>query len=226
MAISGSVRPFPKAGSLTSIGEIASYVANLGEWVRLNNEQVRQQVRTMPSVPYADLPPYAGLSRLIMVPDEPTYGEVICYNGVGPSGTSTGWYRILAAGTAGGSAANFPAGGTTGQVLAKTSTADYAAAWTNSVGTMTMSAAVVNGTITGTGALTVDGVVRAGGGTNTNAQFSSTAAYLGQPVQLANQTTSGTVGTAGTASVLPVAPTGYLQLPINGTTYLMPFYST
>jgi hypothetical protein len=226
MSISGSVRPFPKPGNLTSIGEVASYVANLGEWVRLNNEQVKQQVRTMPSVPYADLPPYAGLSRLIMVPDEPTYGEVICYNGVGSSGTSTGWYRLMPAGTAGGASASFPAGGATGQVLAKTSTADYAAAWTNSVGTMTMSAAVVNGTITGTGALTVDGTVKAGGGTNTNAQFSSTVAYLGQPVQLANQTTSGTVGTAGTASAPPATPHGYLQIPINGGTYLMPFYST
>lgn len=127
--ISGSVRPFPKAGPLRDIGAVSAYVATLGEWTRQSFEALKAESRTIPSVAYADLPPLAGLVRLVNVPDDPTYGQVLCFNGVSTSGTDTGWYRLIPAGTAGAPAASFPAGGTTSQVLGKVSGTDYAMAW-------------------------------------------------------------------------------------------------
>lgn len=103
-------------------------------------------------------------------------------------------------------------GGTGGQVLVKNSTADYDASWTNSAGTFTSSELISSGKLTA-------------GGTSSWAVFSSTAAYLGQPLQVANQTTTATVGTAGTASAMPATPAGYLQVKINGGTFSLPYFN-
>jgi len=99
-----AVRPFPKAGPLDSIGAISNYLATLGEWTRQKFEDVNREMRTLPSVPYADLPPLAGLTRVIAVPDDPVLGQGLCFNGTA-TGTSTQWHRLATLGTAGGSAA-------------------------------------------------------------------------------------------------------------------------
>jgi len=337
-AISGGIRPYPRPPHLKKVEDVNSYLNEFGAWVSQSLSLLDIKSKTIASFSYDNMPPLDGPPRFVNVPNDPTYGQVICFNGVSTSGTDTGWYRLIPAGTSGGTSATIPAGGTTSQYLGKTSTADYAfswltppflnstagtagqvltksgtanyagtwgdphylttggttsqvlaktsgadyaaswvdihqvpaggtanqalrktstadydgtwgdvhevpaggaaktfliktstsdydATWGSSVGTLTADAAVVNGTITGTAAMTVDGVVLFGG-TSSHAHFSSTAAYLGKPLQIASQTTSGTVGTAGTASALPANPQGYLQLQINGAAYLMPFYST
>lgn len=47
---------------------------------------------------------------------------------------------------------------------------------------------------------------------------------LGQIV-LASPKTQTTVGSAGSASALPAAPTGYLQIMVGTTQYVIPYYA-
>jgi len=127
--ISAGNRPFPKAPNLPTVGEISKYLNDVGSWVTDRVNALDRQARTIPYAAFSDLPPLAGPPRLIAVPDDPTYGQVLCFNGVSTSGTETGWYRLIPAGTAGAPAASFPAGGTTSQVLGKKSSTDYDMEW-------------------------------------------------------------------------------------------------
>lgn len=45
------------------------------------------------------------------------------------------------------------------------------------------------------------------------------------PVHRINGATQSTVGAAGAASALPATPTGYLELNLNGTAYVLPYYT-
>jgi hypothetical protein len=106
--------------------------------------------------------------------------------------------------------------GASGTVLRKDSTGLVEFATLNSVlqsgpvnlgsQTLTTTGAVSTGAVTST-SLTVSG-------TTTTGNLSLTAA-----------TTSTVVGAAGAASALPATPAGYIQIPINGTQYKIPFYS-
>lgn len=294
--ISAGNQPCPNAGQLKSIGEVSRYLSDVANWANNRFGALDKQAKTIPYASVDDLPPLAGGVRLIYVPDDPVYGQVLMFNGPGTSGTDTGWYRLVPSGTASGSAVSIPAGGTssqvlgkvsgadydmewqtphyvppggtaaqalrktngtdyaaawadvhelttggtTGQVLAKTGTADYAAAWTTlyglPAGGTDKQVLVKSGTGAGTaswgdavGTFTADAFISldkiTAGGTSSYAALSSTAAYLGKTVQLAGQTTAGTVGTAGTAAALPITPTGFLQITINGGTYSLPFYA-
>lgn len=127
--ISAGAKPFPNAGTLKEIGQVASYLNELGNWCQANFAALNKSAKTIPYSPFDNLPPLAGPPRLIGIPNDPIYGECLAVNGGGTSGTATGWYRIIFAGTAGGSAASIPAGGTTSQVLGKNSTADFDMGW-------------------------------------------------------------------------------------------------
>lgn len=295
--ISAGLPQLPQCGPLKDIGQVSTYLNSLGGWMAKAVDNLNRQAKVIPSAVFADLPPLDGSPRFIVIPDDPTYGQVILFNGVSTSGTATGWYRLIPAGTAGSPAASFPtggtasqvlgkvsatdydmawqtphyvppggtapqalrktsgtdyatawadvhevpAGGTASQVLAKTSGVDYATAWTTMYGLPSTAAVdgqvlVKSGVGAGTatwgnsvGTLTSSELVSLGsvtaGGTSSYAVFSSTAAYLGKTVQLAAQTTAGTIGTAGTASALPATPAGYLQITINGGTVSLPFYA-
>jgi len=127
--ISGAVRPFPNAPQITKLEQIAPYLNDLGNWINASLSLLDFKAKTIPYALSADMPPLAGAPRLVCVPDDPTYGQVLCFNGVSTSGTATGWYRLIPAGTISGSAASLPAGGTTSQMLGKTSNSDFAMAW-------------------------------------------------------------------------------------------------
>ncbi len=128
-AISGGARPFPQSGDLKTIGQVSDYINTLGNWINYAIDGLNKQAKNIPYAPSANLPPFAGPTRLIQIPDDPVYGQILAYNGVGTSGTQTGWYRIIPAGTVSGSSVNVPAGGTTSQILGKVSGADYNMAW-------------------------------------------------------------------------------------------------
>lgn len=127
--ISAGNRPFPQVGRLKDVGEISDYLNTLGNWIDSAIDGLNRQAKTIPYAAYAHLPPLDGVTRLIAVPDDPIYGQVLCFNGVATSGTATGWYRLIPAGTTGAPAASFPVGGTTSQVLGKHSGTDYDMEW-------------------------------------------------------------------------------------------------
>lgn len=55
-------------------------------------------------------------------------------------------------------------------------------------------------------------------------QILSSPIILGQPI-FASAKTQTTVGAAGAASALPATPTGYIQMMIGSTQYVVPFYA-
>lgn len=73
--------------------------------------------------------------------------------------------------------------------------------------------------VLGTGTNPTSTLTFSHGGTNTGA-----LSVLIPNLALASMTTA-TSATAGAASALPTAPTGYLQITINGTVYKIPYYS-
>lgn len=56
------------------------------------------------------------------------------------------------------------------------------------------------------------------------AELVGIAAQINAQPSVLSQTQT-TVGAAGTASALPATPTGYVEIVIDGTTYVLPFYA-
>lgn len=125
---SGGLPPFPTAPPMKDIGSITTYVNAFSNWTKVVVDTLNKRAKTISYAPADDLPPLAGPPRLIAVPDDPVYGQVLAYNGVGTSGTM-GWNRIPTVGTVSGSGISIPSGGTTSQVLGKHSDTDFDMAW-------------------------------------------------------------------------------------------------
>ena len=97
---------------------------------------------------------------LVVQPVVPT----ITVSGVGPQGAKGDTGSTGATGAKGDTGAGVPIGGTTGQVLAKTSGADYATGWVNQTGgggsgtvtSITASSPLTGGTITTSGSIGID----------------------------------------------------------------------
>jgi hypothetical protein len=53
----------------------------------------------------------------------------------------------------------------------------------------------------------------------------SSPALADELANVQTQLTQSTVGSAGAADALPATPSGYVEIVIGGTTYVLPFYA-
>ena len=98
-AASAGLTPFPNAPQITKLEQVPPYLNNLGNWIKSAVDSLTFSAKNIPYASVNSPPPLAGPPRIVAFPDDPVYGQILAYNGVGPSGTTTGWWRLVVDGT-------------------------------------------------------------------------------------------------------------------------------